>query len=69
MTYANMSQYLGGKRHPGFEILTRFRKAGCDVNWLITGEEIPREEVERMKERVRELEKAIKAIQSIKLSH
>jgi transcriptional regulator with XRE-family HTH domain len=39
MTPAALSQYLHDRIQPGTGILLRLRKLGCDINWLLTGEE------------------------------
>jgi len=64
MTYSNLSQYLGGKRHPGYEVLKRFREAGCNINWLLTGDTTPVDDAEALRKRISELEKVIEVIQS-----
>lgn len=34
-----LQQYLSGKREPGAKILLKLMKAGCDINWILGGEE------------------------------
>jgi len=64
MTYSNLSQYLGGKRHPGYEVLKRFREAGCNINWLLTGDTTPIDDADKLRKRISELERVIEVIQS-----
>lgn len=34
----NLSQYVTGRNSPGKKFLLRLNEAGCDINWLLTGE-------------------------------
>ncbi len=34
-----LQQYISGKREPGAKILLKLLKAGCDINWVLGGEE------------------------------
>jgi len=34
-----LQQYVSGKREPGAKILLKLMKAGCDINWILGGEE------------------------------
>lgn len=39
MSYPHLYKYVSNKSMPGADILIRFRELGCDINWLLTGEE------------------------------
>jgi transcriptional regulator with XRE-family HTH domain len=40
MTEQNLSQYVKGKSLPGALLLLKLSEKGCDIHWLLTGEEI-----------------------------
>ncbi len=36
---SSLSNYINGRSKPGHELQEKFRKVGCDVEWLMTGKE------------------------------
>lgn len=38
MPQPQMSAYTSGAKSPSVDVLLRFLKAGCDINWLLSGE-------------------------------
>lgn len=38
MTQPQMSAYTSGAKSPSIDVLLRFLRAGCNINWLLSGE-------------------------------
>ena len=60
MSPSNLQAYLQNRRQPGTPILKRLSDLGCDVDWLLTGEENNDKRlkiIEEQSQRIKELEK------------
>lgn len=60
MSPSNLQAYLQDRREPGTPILKRLIDLGCDVYWLLTGEENNDKRlkiIEEQSQRIKELEK------------
>jgi len=60
LTY--FTPYYNGKSYLGGEILSKLVKLGCDINWLLTGEET---ELQKLKEENEKLKTQLEAIKSM----
>jgi len=59
MSPSNLQAYLQNRRQPGTPILKRLSKLGCDIDWLLTGEENNDKRlkiIEEQNQRIKELE-------------
>lgn len=61
-----LQQYISGKREPGSKILLRLFKLGCDINWLLTGNEtIESYKIIRLENEVKKLHNVLNQIHLI----
>ena len=59
MSPSNLQAYLQNRREPGTTILKRLIELGCDMDWLLTGEENNDKRlkiIEEQSKRIKELE-------------
>ncbi len=59
MSPSNLQAYLQNRRQPGTPILKRLSELGCDIDWLLTGEENNDKRlkiIEEQSKRIKELE-------------
>ena len=59
MSPSNLQAYLQNRRKPGTPILKRLIQLGCDIDWLLTGEENNDKRlkiIEEQSQRIKELE-------------
>jgi transcriptional regulator with XRE-family HTH domain len=60
MSPSNLQAYLQKRRQPGTPILKRLSELGCDIDWLLIGEENNDKRlkiIEEQSQRIKELEK------------
>ncbi len=61
-----LQQYTSGKREPGSKILTRLLRLGCDINWLLGGQEsIESYKIYKLENELRKLQNSFSQISSI----
>lgn len=61
-----LQQYTSGSREPGSKILLKFLRIGCDINWLLSGNEsIDSFEIYKLEHEVKKLKAKIAQISHI----
>lgn len=66
MSPSNLQAYLQNRRQPGTIILKRLSELGCDIDWLLTGDNNKDKRlkiIEEQRQRIKELEKDNKILQ------
>ncbi|MBW7888064.1 MAG: hypothetical protein H3C35_06850 [Bacteroidetes bacterium] len=63
----SLSQYIGDRSTPGGQLLLELLKLGCDINWLLSGDEGIKgnyllDEIETLREENKELRSALTTV-------